>query len=74
MKDARPLLHFFGTTYYHTIPCYFFKLGFALVIITSIDDLFKNYLPLYNQGVGWLIPTVAAAFIGYIISVERGFH
>ncbi|MCM3770057.1 hypothetical protein M3225_06075 [Priestia aryabhattai] len=39
-----------------------------------MDDLFKNYLPLYNRGVGWLIPTVAAAFIGYIISIARGIH
>lgn len=46
----------------------------AGIILTGIDDFFKNYLPLYNQGLGWLIPTVIAAFIGYIISIARGTH
>lgn len=46
----------------------------AGIILTSIDNFFKNYLPLYSQGLGWLIPTVAAAFIGYIISIARGTH
>ncbi|MGB3569714.1 MAG: branched-chain amino acid transport system II carrier protein [Priestia megaterium] len=45
-----------------------------MLILTGIDDFFKNYLPLYNQGLGWLIPTVIAAFIGYIISIARGTH
>ncbi|WP_110114124.1 branched-chain amino acid transport system II carrier protein [Bacillus sp. CGMCC 1.16541] len=43
----------------------------AAIPIGTIDTLFKAYLPLYSQGIGWVIPTVVAAIIGYIIGTIR---
>lgn len=31
-----------------------------------VDNIFTTYLPLYNEGLGWLIPAFAGAIIGYI--------
>lgn len=36
--------------------------------VFGIHTLFINYLPLYTVGLGWLIPALIAAVIGFIIS------
>jgi LIVCS family branched-chain amino acid:cation transporter len=30
-----------------------------------------NYIPLFNIGIGWLIPSIIGAVIGYIISLGQ---
>ncbi|WP_210609339.1 branched-chain amino acid transport system II carrier protein [Priestia flexa] len=49
-------------------------LNAANLKITSIDKLFTSYLPLYSDGMGWLIPTLIACIIGYMISKIRGSY
>ncbi|MCA1200954.1 branched-chain amino acid transport system II carrier protein [Priestia flexa] len=49
-------------------------LNAANLKIASIDKLFTNYLPLYSDGMGWLIPTLIACIIGYMISKIRGSY
>ncbi|MBM7701199.1 branched-chain amino acid transport system II carrier protein [Metabacillus iocasae] len=39
--------------------------------IRAIDSLFEAYLPLYSQGIGWIVPTIIAAIIGYVIGKVR---
>ncbi|TYR82143.1 branched-chain amino acid transport system II carrier protein [Priestia megaterium] len=46
----------------------------ASITITNIDSFLKAYLPLYSDGIGWLVPTIIACIIGYIISRSRGSH
>ncbi|WP_257346615.1 branched-chain amino acid transport system II carrier protein [Pseudalkalibacillus decolorationis] len=41
------------------------------VNITAVTDLMSTYLPLYNQGVGWIVPSLILAVIGYIIGKGR---
>lgn len=38
----------------------------AGIIFPSVERVFF-YLPLYSQGIGWLIPGIVGAFIGFII-------
>ncbi len=49
-------------------------LNAANLKIASIDKLFTSYLPLYSDGMGWLIPTLIACIIGYMISKIRGSY
>ncbi|RKS87448.1 LIVCS family branched-chain amino acid:cation transporter [Orbus hercynius] len=34
--------------------------------IECLDNLFANYLPLYTEGIGWLIPAIVGGLLGYI--------
>lgn len=34
-----------------------------------IDNLFLAYLPLYTEGLGWLIPAIVGAILGYIYAL-----
>ncbi|KZB92697.1 branched-chain amino acid transporter [Bacillus sp. VT 712] len=49
-------------------------LNAANLKIASIDKLFTNHLPLYSDGMGWLIPTLIACIIGYMISKIHGSY
>lgn len=37
-------------------------------IINAFNQLLINYLPLYEQGLGWIIPAFVGAILGYIYS------
>ncbi|WP_408007212.1 branched-chain amino acid transport system II carrier protein [Pseudalkalibacillus sp. A8] len=41
------------------------------VNITAVNDVLSAYLPLYVQGVGWIIPSLIGAIIGYIIGRSK---
>ncbi|WP_232699395.1 branched-chain amino acid transport system II carrier protein [Brevibacillus daliensis] len=42
--------------------------GVNIPIVTSLF----SYLPLYSQGIGWVVPAIIGAFIGYIIGDVKG--
>ncbi|MDV7764941.1 branched-chain amino acid transport system II carrier protein [Peribacillus sp. CSMR9] len=37
----------------------------------TVSDLFKQYLPLYSVGVGWVIPAIIGGLLGYMISLMK---
>lgn len=37
----------------------------------GLYDAFGTFLPLFNSGMGWLLPALVGAIIGYIISLTR---
>ncbi|WP_349408155.1 branched-chain amino acid transport system II carrier protein [Pseudalkalibacillus sp. SCS-8] len=39
--------------------------------ITAVSSVFEAYLPLYTQGVGWIVPSIIGALIGYVIGRTR---
>ncbi|WLD92385.1 branched-chain amino acid transport system II carrier protein [Alkalihalobacillus sp. AL-G] len=39
--------------------------------ITPVTDLMSTYIPLYDQGVGWLVPSLILAIIGYMFERSR---
>ncbi|WP_079478101.1 branched-chain amino acid transport system II carrier protein [Halobacillus salinus] len=41
--------------------------GTALSALDSVQTLYLNYLPLYDIGLGWILPAAAGAVIGMII-------
>ncbi|MGP4078303.1 branched-chain amino acid transport system II carrier protein [Pseudalkalibacillus sp. R45] len=41
------------------------------VNITAITDILNAYLPLFEQGVGWITPSLIGAIIGYIIGRSK---
>ncbi len=41
------------------------------VDITAFNNVMSAYLPLYEQGVGWMIPSLIGAIIGYIIGRSK---
>lgn len=59
---------------------YFTSLIFTLVVslfegfnaanmpINSVNTLFRNILPLYEQGVAWVVPAIVGGILGYFIS------
>lgn len=42
---------------------------FLITHLATIDTFFIKFLPLYNVGIGWIVPAILGAFIGYIISL-----
>jgi LIVCS family branched-chain amino acid:cation transporter len=38
------------------------------VDISAVSSVLSKVLPLYDQGIGWLVPSIIGAFIGYIIA------
>ncbi|MHB0864241.1 branched-chain amino acid transport system II carrier protein [Paenibacillus sp. SEL3] len=47
-------------------------LNAAGIKINVINDFFTHFLPLYNVGLGWLIPSVLGGVAGYIFTKLRG--
>lgn len=47
-------------------------LNAAGIKINVINDFFTHLLPLYNVGLGWLIPSVLGGVAGYIFTKLRG--
>lgn len=39
--------------------------------ISNIDVFFTSYLPLYDLGLGWLLPGIVAALVGLVIPSQR---
>ncbi|MER1985468.1 MAG: branched-chain amino acid transport system II carrier protein [Solibacillus sp.] len=44
-----------------------FEIGF----LTAMADVYAQYLPLYSIGLGWIVPAVVGAVIGYIVSLVK---
>ena len=44
-----------------------FEVGF----LTQLSDVYAQYLPLYSIGLGWIVPAIVGAIIGYIISLIK---
>lgn len=40
--------------------------GASLSLFESIGSFYLNYLPLYDIGLGWIIPALVGAFIGFL--------
>lgn len=40
----------------------------------GLIEFFGTFIPLFNQGIGWLVPAVAGAVIGYAIALIRRPH
>lgn len=45
--------------------------GFAFGVFDSISAFYANVLPLYSIGLGWVLPAIVGAVVGYIISLLR---
>jgi LIVCS family branched-chain amino acid:cation transporter len=43
----------------------------AGVHITFINDFFTAILPMYEAGLGWIVPAIVGGFIGYASSVLK---
>ncbi|MCD7032751.1 branched-chain amino acid transport system II carrier protein [Metabacillus sp. GX 13764] len=43
----------------------------ASIVIPGAESFLKAGLPLYEMGIGWLIPAIAGAVIGYVLSLFR---
>lgn len=43
-------------------------LNAAGISFAPINELFANILPLYGQGLGWIVPAILGAVIGFVIS------
>lgn len=43
----------------------------AGIEFTFMIQLFEKYLPLYEQGIGWVIPAIIGALLGYVISFTK---
>ncbi|QED48946.1 branched-chain amino acid transport system II carrier protein [Cytobacillus dafuensis] len=39
--------------------------------MTAITDAL-NFLPLFDQGIGWIVPAILGAIVGYVISLASG--
>ncbi|HSO57800.1 MAG TPA: branched-chain amino acid transport system II carrier protein, partial [Paenisporosarcina sp.] len=42
----------------------------AKIIFPAVEAVLSN-LPLYNQGIGWLIPGIIGGMIGFIIYIMK---
>lgn len=43
----------------------------ARIKVEAVNTFFSNVLPLYNSGIGWLMPALIGAIVGYVISLLR---
>ncbi|MTH52827.1 branched-chain amino acid transport system II carrier protein [Bacillus mangrovi] len=43
----------------------------AKISSPAITGWFEAYLPLFSEGIGWVVPAIAGAAIGYVISLLR---
>ena len=39
--------------------------------LNAISEFYQTYLPLYDLGLGWIVPAVVGAVIGYIFSMMK---
>jgi len=46
-------------------------LNAAGINVASVMEIFKKFLPLFPQGIGWLVPAILGAIIGWLISKSR---
>ncbi|MFJ6264586.1 branched-chain amino acid transport system II carrier protein [Lysinibacillus xylanilyticus] len=42
-----------------------------LSIFDAIEKAYSNFLPFYDMGLGWILPALIGAFIGYLIPAKR---
>lgn len=45
--------------------------AFEMGILTTVAEFYKNYLPLYSIGLGWIVPAVVGAGIGLCIPSKK---
>ncbi|MBS2970023.1 branched-chain amino acid transport system II carrier protein [Metabacillus sp. KIGAM252] len=43
----------------------------ANIQLASIYNLFDTFVPLFSKGIGWIIPAIIGALIGYVIALVR---
>ena len=43
----------------------------AGIPLEGLYNFFGQYIPMFNAGMGWLIPALVGAVIGYLISLTR---
>lgn len=46
-------------------------LNAAGISVGSVNDIFSNTLPLYDVGMGWLVPAIVGGIIGYVLSLAK---
>ena len=46
----------------------------SLGFFSSILEFYKNYLPLYDLGLGWILPAALGAFVGALYAQLRKSH
>ncbi len=46
--------------------CFFVSALESAGVSFGITSLFHDYLPFYSLGLGWIIPAVVGAFIGFL--------
>jgi branched-chain amino acid:cation transporter, LIVCS family len=44
----------------------------AGISVRFVLKIFEKFLPLFSQGIGWLVPAVIGAIVGWIVSKIRG--
>ncbi|WLR50229.1 branched-chain amino acid transport system II carrier protein [Bacillus tianshenii] len=47
-------------------------LSTAGVDLTNLNNSLGSFLPLYSQGVGWLVPAIIGSIVGYIFAKVKG--
>lgn len=45
--------------------------AFEVGVLTSLASVYAQYLPLYSIGLGWIVPAIVGAVIGYIVSLVK---
>lgn len=60
-----------GSLLFTFIVSLFDGLNAAKLPVDSINTLFTKILPLYDTGLGWIIPAIVGALAGYVISLGR---
>ena len=46
--------------------------AFEASLLSSISTIYADYLPLYSIGLGWIVPAVVGAVIGFCIPIRSG--
>ncbi|WP_077215039.1 branched-chain amino acid transport system II carrier protein [Bacillus dakarensis] len=46
-------------------------LNAAGISFTTVNDLFTSILPLYTVGLGWIVPAIVGAVLGYVFSIVK---
>lgn len=40
--------------------------------IQNLAGFYTNYIPLFKHGLGWVLPVLLGAFLGFLVSLRRG--
>ena len=48
--------------------------GAAGVKFAALQSIFSAYVPFYDIGMGWFVPALAAAVLGWVVDSLRGAH